>query len=144
MSTVLNALLELGCTASLAGDDPQTAAEYTARVTIHTGTPPNWTTIKAKRAELATAALIGAFRQAIQGHIDTTAQTRSYDSGVTCASYVGSSVPAWAAEAQAFTAWRDAVWAHAYSELAKVQSGERAQPSVAEIIGELPAISWPA
>lgn len=144
MSTILNALLALGCTASLAGDEPQTAAEYAERVTVHTGTPPNWTTVKSKRAELATEALIGVFRQAIQAHIDTTAQSRSYDSGVTCSSYVGSANPQWSAEAQAFVAWRDVIWAHAYTELAKVKGGEREQPTVAEMIDELPAIDWPA
>lgn len=53
MSTILDALRELGCTASLAGDEPQTATEYADRVTVHTGTRPNWTTAKAKRAELS-------------------------------------------------------------------------------------------
>lgn len=84
-----------------------------------------------------------AYRTAIQIHVDATAQQRSYDSGITCASYVGSTNAAWAAEAQAFVAWRDAVWAHAYTELAKVEGGARPQPSVAEILAELPVIAWP-
>src|SRR5690349_16849961 len=50
------------------------------------------------------------FRRSIQAHIDATARQRSYDSGITCASYVNSTNPAWAAEASAFTAWRDDVW----------------------------------
>ncbi len=83
------------------------------------------------------------FRRAIQAHVDATAQARSYDSGVTCSSYVNSTNEAWAAEAATFVAWRDAVWAHAYAELAKVESGQRGQPSVADIINELPAIGWP-
>lgn len=84
------------------------------------------------------------FRRAIQAHIDATAQQRSYDSGVTCSSYVGSANPAWAAEAGAFVAWRDAVWAYAYTELPKVQAGQRPQPSVEAFIAELPAMTWPA
>lgn len=84
------------------------------------------------------------YRGAIQGHVDATAQARNYDSGITCASYVGSTNPAWAAEAAAFIAWRDAVWGYAYGELEKVQAGERPQPSIAEIVAELPAICWPA
>lgn len=83
------------------------------------------------------------YRSAIQQHIDATAQQRGYDSGVTCASYVGSTNLQWSGEASAFISWRDSVWAHAYAELAKVQAGEREQPSVAEIIDELPAMSWP-
>lgn len=86
---------------------------------------------------------IDAYRSAIQIHVDATAQQRSYDSGVICSSYVVSTDPAWAAEAQAFVAWRDAVWAYAYSELAKVQAGTRPQPSVTDILAELPAIAWP-
>lgn len=86
---------------------------------------------------------IDDYRRAIQAHVDSAAQARSYDSGITCASYLGSTVPAWAAEASAFVAWRDAVWAYAYTELAKVEAGEREQPTVTEIIGELPAMVWP-
>jgi hypothetical protein len=83
------------------------------------------------------------YRRAIQAHVDATAQQRNYDSGITCASYVNSTSPAWAAEAAAFVAWRDAVWAYAFTELAKVEGGQREQPTVAEIIDELPAIAWP-
>lgn len=84
------------------------------------------------------------FRRAFQAHIDATASQRSYDSGITCASYVGSTNPAWAAEATAFTAWRDAVWTYAYAELAKVESGQRPQPTVEAILAELPSMVWPA
>ena len=87
---------------------------------------------------------IEAFRRAIQGHIDQTAQSRSYDTGISCASYVGSTNPVWAAEAAAFTAWRDDVWTYAYAELAKVQNGQRPQPTVETILAELPALTWPA
>lgn len=89
-------------------------------------------------------ATMGDYRFAIQAHIDATAQARNYDSGLTCASYTGSTNPAWAAEATAFVAWRDDVWTYAYSEFAKVQAGERPQPSIAEIIGDLPVMTWPA
>ena len=86
---------------------------------------------------------ISAYRYAIKAHIDTAAQARSYDSGVTCTSYVGSTNAQWSAEARAFAAWRDAVWTHAFAELAKVQAGGRDKPSVAEIVAELPSIQWP-
>lgn len=86
---------------------------------------------------------IDDFRRAIQGHIDSTAQQRSYDSGITCASYIGSTKTAWAAEAAALTAWRDDVWTYAYAEWAKVESGQRPQPTIDEFLTELPAIDWP-
>jgi hypothetical protein len=89
------------------------------------------------------ASAIDDYRAAIQAHVDATARARNYDSGLTCASYVGSTNPAWAAEAAAFVPWRDAVWVYAFAELDKVQNGQRPQPSIAEIIAELPAIVWP-
>ena len=87
---------------------------------------------------------IDDYRFAIQALVDETARARNYDSGLTCASYVGSTNPVWAAEATAFTAWRDAVWGYAFTELPKVQSGERPQPTVAAFLDELPAMIWPA
>src|SRR5690606_14934315 len=80
------------------------------------------------------------YRTAIQAHVDATARERQYDSGVSCASYVNSTVQQWAAEAAAFVAWRDAVWAHAFTELDKVLNEERPQPTVEEFLLELPAM----
>ena len=80
---------------------------------------------------------------AIAAHIEATARSRQYDSAVSMATYVTSANAAWAAEAQAFVAWRDAVWAYCYAELAEVQGGQRAQPTVAGFVEELPAIAWP-
>ncbi len=89
------------------------------------------------------AGILYEYRRALQVLVDGTAQARGYDSGVTCASYLGSTIPSWAAEAVAFVAWRDAVWAHAYAELDKVTTGQRPQPTVAELIAELPVMTWP-
>ncbi|KRE22563.1 hypothetical protein ASE66_25570 [Bosea sp. Root483D1] len=83
------------------------------------------------------------YRFAIQSHLDATARQRNYDGALTCSSYVNSTNPGWAIEALAFVTWRDAVWTYAYAEFGKVQSGEREQPSVAEILAELPTIVWP-
>jgi hypothetical protein len=87
---------------------------------------------------------LGDYRRAIQAMVDANAQERNYDSGITCASYVVSTNPVWAAEAQAFVAWRDAVWNHAFTELPKVEAGERLQPSVSAFLLELPPLIWPA
>ncbi|MEZ2406118.1 hypothetical protein AB6806_04815 [Bosea sp. RCC_152_1] len=87
---------------------------------------------------------IDDYRYAIQDHFDATARQRGYDSGATCSSYASSTVPTWAAQAAALIAWRDQVWTYTYAELAKVEAGERAQPSVNAFIGELPAMVWPA
>lgn len=84
------------------------------------------------------------YSAAIQAHVNATAVSRLFHDGATLASYVTSTNPQWAAEAQAFVAWRDAVWAYAYTEMDKVLNGQRPQPTVTEIIAELPPISWPA
>ena len=84
-----------------------------------------------------------AFATAIQDHIDSMAKSRGYGSGTLLASYVASTVPGWATEAQVFVAWRDAVWLAAYGLLAAVQGGHRSVPPIEDVIGELPAISWP-
>lgn len=98
----------------------------------------------AQREAEAQAALIETFCVAIQAHVDATARGRSYDSGNSLASYIASTNVAWAAEAQAFVTWRDAVWLYSYDELAKVMNGDRAVPPIGEFIGELPAIKWPS
>lgn len=78
----------------------------------------------------------------IQRHIDKTAQSKSYENGISLASYDSSTNATWASEAQAFIAWRDAVWMYAYTELDKVKNGTRPQPSIEELLQELPVISW--
>lgn len=86
---------------------------------------------------------VDVYRLEIQSMIDNKASERQYDSGATLASYVNSTIEQWAAEAQAFVAWRDAVWLYALAELDKVQKGERDQPSVEAFLAELPAFEWP-
>jgi hypothetical protein len=83
------------------------------------------------------------FSDAIEAHIEAVAKARGYADATRLASYVSSGVSQWASEALAFAGWRDEVWLHAYAELAKVQAGERAEPTIEAFIGELPAISWP-
>lgn len=83
------------------------------------------------------------YAAAIQAHIDAAAVSKQFNDGVTMASYAASTNLQWAAEAQAFVAWRDAVWAYAYAELEKVLTGQRPQPTIEAFLTELPAIAWP-
>lgn len=83
------------------------------------------------------------YEAAIQLVIDAEARSKKYANAVSAASYANSTVPQWAAEAAAFIAWRDQVWAYAYTQLDAVMQGQRAQPTVDELIAELPAIAWP-
>lgn len=86
---------------------------------------------------------IDDYRAAIEEHVDIVAAERDYSGAVSIATYVSSTNSEWATEAQAFIAWRDAVWAYAFTELAKVMGGQRAQPTVADFIAELPVMEWP-
>lgn len=86
---------------------------------------------------------VDIYRLEIQAMIDGKAKERQYDSGATLASYVNSTIEQWSSEAQAFVAWRDAVWLYALAELDKVQKADRAQPSVEDFLAELPAFEWP-
>jgi hypothetical protein len=94
-------------------------------------------------AYVGTPPTIDDYRFAIQTVVDQVAQSRLYDSGNSLASYANSTNPRWAAEAQAFIAWRDSVWAFAYDELARVEAGQRPQPSIEQIVSELAPIRWP-
>jgi hypothetical protein len=83
------------------------------------------------------------YGDAIESHLDAVAQSRGYSNADRLTSYVASANPAWSAEAAAFAAWRDAVWLYSYQQLALVQGGQRAAPTVTSFVAELPAISWP-
>lgn len=80
---------------------------------------------------------------AIQGAVDATAKAKNYTDGVSLASYASSTNAQWAAEAAAFIAWRDQVWASAYATMAAVESGQQARPTIEGLLTGLPAISWP-
>lgn len=85
---------------------------------------------------------IDAFRLEIQSTIDRKAQEKQYDSGATMASYVNSTIPEWATEAQQFVAWRDNIWKYTYEQLDAVQNGAREQPTIEDFLTELPVLNW--
>lgn len=80
---------------------------------------------------------------AITAHLDAVVRERGYDSILSAVSYPGDPDPQYNADGRAARAWRSAVWRYVNAELDKVLAGERAQPSVAELIAELPVIVWP-
>lgn len=84
------------------------------------------------------------YKDAIQALIDDTARSRNYTDGNSCATYDNDPLyPQWDLEAKAFKAWRSTVWAYAYNQMYAVTQGQRPQPSVAELLSELPPIVWP-
>lgn len=89
------------------------------------------------------APTLETYHYAIRNLIEDTAASHQYDGGLSLATYVNSTIPQWATEAQAFVAWRDSVWVYAYAQLGLVQQGKRAQPTPADFLKEIPAIVWP-
>lgn len=78
---------------------------------------------------------------AVQSHLDAAAQARGYDNILSAVSYRGDTNPKFGAEAEAFFAWRSAVWAHCYAALAACMQGTRPIPTIPELIAELPALA---
>lgn len=83
------------------------------------------------------------YTAAIEDKVNAVAKAKGYASGVRLVSYLASTNPQWAAEAQTFIAWRDTVWAYAYTALEQVQSGARPVPAIGDLVAELPEITWP-
>ena len=79
----------------------------------------------------------------VQDTIDDTAKSRQYNNGVSCVSYAQSTNPVWAAEAQAFMAWRDSMFSYALQVLSNIQGGQPALTQE-EFIAGFPVMVWPA
>jgi hypothetical protein len=77
-------------------------------------------------------------------YLDSIAQQRQYDSAISCASYVSSTVPAWKEEADTFIAWRDSVFSYTIAQVELMQSGQRTVPTFEEFKTELPEMFWPS
>lgn len=94
-------------------------------------------TAEAKAARLATE-IKARYTVAIEAMVTETAQAGGYSSPESLASYVASTNPVWADEAQRFVAWRDAVWAYGLEVLAAVDAGEKALPDIEVLLKNAP------
>ncbi len=79
-----------------------------------------------------------ALAAAVDALVEQVAQGMLYKSAAHCATYVTSTVPQWAAEAQAFIAWRDAVWVAVYSI-----DPEQPPASIVAVLAALPVFVRP-
>lgn len=77
---------------------------------------------------------------AINEHVEAQARSMDYNSAAALAGYATSTIPAWAAQATAFIAWRDAVWLTAY-ELLEQHTQAGTVPTEAEVLEALPEFS---
>ena len=111
--------------------------------------PADWATLEIEPpAEMPVLGRMPAptlfhYEAAIAAHVEAVAVSRSYSSAGSCTGYINSTVPAWAAEATAFVAWRDAVYLAVFETMAEVQQGAPA-PRIADLVAGLPVMEWPA
>jgi len=84
------------------------------------------------------------YGRAVEAHVDAIARSRGYANAAAMVTYETSTVPQFAAEAQAFKVWRDSVWIAVAGVEAAVLGGQRSPPSIPDLIAELPQIVWPA
>ena len=102
------------------------------RMIVENPTPP----------EPTPAEIIRSYENAVQAYLDQTAQSRDYDNTYTCLSYLNSTNETWKTESNIFNAWRDQVWEKCHEILNKVLNGEITQPTIDELIIQLPKIEW--
>ncbi|PKO49020.1 MAG: hypothetical protein CVU31_02555 [Betaproteobacteria bacterium HGW-Betaproteobacteria-4] len=84
------------------------------------------------------------YAAAVQSHMDAAAVAAGYDDIKTAVTYADeAAVARFQTEGAAFRAWRSLCWDYCYTQLAAVQSATRTQPTVAELIAELPDLVLP-
>ena len=87
-----------------------------------------------------TQELIALLEIAVQQHLDSTAQSKGYDSAHACISYINSSNATWQSEAHAMNVWRDAVWG--FCQTLETSGTAESLPTKEQLIGALPIAPW--
>ena len=83
------------------------------------------------------------YEDAVQKYLDETVQQKGYDNVYTCLSYKGDPDPIFSAEADAVLNWRSQVWRCAQSILNQWATGQIEQPTISQVISQLPTLTWP-
>jgi hypothetical protein len=84
------------------------------------------------------------YSEAVQIHMDAAAALHGYDSIKTAVTYADEpAVPKFQIEGLAFRAWRSLCWDYCYTQLAAVLAGHRTQPTIEQLIAELPSLDLP-
>jgi hypothetical protein len=106
--------------------------------------PPTQAEVDAEVARLTTERTQSrqqlALTAAIQAYVDAPAQAWGYDDARSAVSYVGDPFPAFNAEGVAILNFRSECWAMARVVQQEVMAGERAMPTVAEMLALLPEV----
>jgi hypothetical protein len=89
-------------------------------------------------------AKIAAAETAVQKLLDDAAKAEGYDGILSAASYAALPVgEPFQAEGAAFALWRAKCWARCYEVLAAVKAGTRDEPTIDELLAEMPALVLP-
>ncbi len=105
----------------------------------------NWEVVE-KTPEEVVISIADAKRNlqnAVQNRLDSFAQTRNYNSMLSCCSYATSTNTKFQQEAQYCVQMRDAYWSACYSILQQFESGQRSMPTIEQLLGELLVLQWP-
>ena len=87
--------------------------------------------------------VVDDYEEAVQNFLDDSVMAKGYDSVYTCLSYKGDPDPIFSAEADAVLTWRSTVWRTAQGILNRWMQGEIEQPTIQEVIAQLPTLTWP-
>lgn len=122
--------------------DPTPPADYSDDIYYRTESQESPYVIYTKKSDEQIAqVMLTKFIAAMEGHYDAVAQAKKYDNRLTCALRAGYAGP-FQSDGIAFAQWMDACNAYGFTELAKIQAGERNAPSVEDWIAELPVAPW--
>lgn len=80
------------------------------------------------------------FINPVQDVLDSTARSHGYDNIISACTYAIAR-GRFQAEGMKFAEWRTDVWDYCYTELEKVTNGIRTEPTVEELISELPQLN---
>ncbi len=79
----------------------------------------------------------------VQGMLDATARSLSYDSMAVAVSYKGDPNPMWSADADALVAYRSVVWVAALPQINAVKAGTNTIPIKSLFLASLPSYTVP-
>lgn len=99
---------------------------------------PTQSEIDAKKAEKK----MDKIKNAVQTHLDKKAKSMGYDDIDTIAKYIGYDNP-FRVECELLGSWCASVWAYCYQALGDVTGGTRTEPTIEELIAELPLLVLP-
>lgn len=86
---------------------------------------------------------IKAVELAVQAHLDAPAKALGYDDIKSACGYVDDEDPIFSAQGRAFKLWRSRTWRMCYRILDDVEARTRTEPTIAELMAELPVLVLP-